>query len=170
MGWNPSNRTPDFPPPKLSIISSIQQVPLFRNEFFLRQKYEIERLTTQEIATQIFSSRTAVATALKMYGIPIRSNEGGHKTRSQLRYGEAWRCRQVVVHQREQENIAKMKKLREQDFSYWKIAAVFNSMKVPTKTGRGRWHARAIQKVLDDSAEGSQREAGRPLPEMNEMW
>jgi hypothetical protein len=45
-----------------------------------------------------------------------------------------------------------MRKLREQGFSYWKIADVFNSMKVPTKTGRGRWHARAIQNVLENAA------------------
>ncbi|MEO5971153.1 MAG: recombinase family protein, partial [Bdellovibrionia bacterium] len=67
-------------------------------------------------------------------------------------YGESWRKRQVIVNQREQENIEKMKTLRVQGFSYWKIAEVFNSMKVPTKTGRGRWHARAIQKNLENES------------------
>ena len=88
---------------------------------------------------------------MRAYGIPIRPNDLEHKNRSQLRYGEAWRKRQVVVHQRERDNIEKMIQLRAQGFSYWKIADVFNSMKIPTKTGRGRWHARAIQKVVDDS-------------------
>jgi hypothetical protein len=42
-----------------------------------------------------------------------------------------------------------MKQLREQGFSYWKIADVLNTMKIPTKTRRGQWLARSVQKVLD---------------------
>jgi AICAR transformylase/IMP cyclohydrolase PurH len=135
----------------LSIITGIQQVPPFRCESFLRQKYEVERLTITEIAAQIFSSRTAVASHLKAYCIPIRPNDIQNKTRAQLKYGEAWRKRQVITHKREQENIVRMGHLRSQGFSYWKIADILNSMKVPTKTGRGRWHARAIQSVLEQN-------------------
>src|SRR5690606_23501184 len=102
---------------------------------------------------------TAVAKHLKAYGIPIRPNDVTNKTRAQLRYGEAWRNRQVVVHRRELENLAKMRKLRDQGFSYWKIADVFNSMKMPTKTGRGRWHARSIQQILDSQKSSMVRDA-----------
>lgn len=151
MGCKSASIALDFPRPRLSMISSIQQLPAYRSESFLRQKYEVERLSIKEIAAQILSSRTAVATSLKAHGIPIRPNDIENKNRSQLRFGEALRNRQVVIHRREQESIGKMRQLRSQGFSYWKIADVFNSMKVPTKTGRGRWHARAIQKVLDDS-------------------
>jgi AICAR transformylase/IMP cyclohydrolase PurH len=130
----------------LSIVSSIQQIPLFRSESYLRQKYEVEKLSTKEIAAEIFSSRTAVSGWLKAYGIPIRTS---YKTASHLRYGEALRRRKVVIHRREQQYIEKMNQLRAQGFSYWKIADVLNSMKIPTKTGRGCWHARSVQQILD---------------------
>ena len=134
------------------MISSVRQLPLYRSECYLRQKYEAERRSIKEIAAEIFSSRSAVAAHLKAYGILIRPADVENKTRSQLRYGEAWRNRQVVAHRRELENVEKMRQLRGRGFSYWKIADVFNSMKVPTKTGRGRWHARAIQKIINDAA------------------
>ena len=153
MGCNSTSVALGFASPRLSIISGIQQIPLFRSESYLRQKYEAEKLSIKEIAAEIFSSRTAVAAHIKAYGIPIRPNDLLHKTRAQLRYGEAWRKRQVAIHQRERDNIEKMRQLRAQRFSYWKIADVFNSMKVPTKTGRGRWHARSIQTVLKSSSE-----------------
>ncbi len=165
MGCKSISIALDFPPPKLSIFSGIRQLPRYRSESFLRQKYLVERLSIKEIAAEIFSSRTAVASALKRFGIPIRPSDVTHKTRAQLRYGEAWRNRQVVVHKREQENLAKMQKLRDQGFSYWKIADVLISMKVPTKTGRGPWHARAIQKMLGDFASIGKPGQGRtPTP------
>ena len=151
MGCTAPNKTGIFPPPKLSIISNIQQVPLFKSESFLRQKYEVERLSVAEIAGQIFSSRTAVAKYLKACNIPIRPNDVENKSRSQLKYGEAWRNRQVVQHKREQQNIQKMKDLRGKGFSYWKIADILNSLKIQTKTGRGSWHARSVQKTLENT-------------------
>ena len=140
-----------FPPLNLSMNSSIRQIPLFQCKSFLHEKYVVEKLSTKEIAAQIFSSRSSVAKHLKLHGIPIRANDVNNKTRSQLRYGEAWRKRTVALHQREMENIEKMRKLRDQGFSYWKIADVFNSLGIRTKTNRGKWHARSIQKILDSS-------------------
>jgi len=54
-----------------------------------------------------------------------------------------------VDHKRELENIKKMKELRERGYSYWKIAEIFNSMKIPTKTKRGKWHAKSIHQILN---------------------
>ncbi|MCX6126171.1 MAG: hypothetical protein NTV34_15675 [Proteobacteria bacterium] len=45
--------------------------------------------------------------------------------------------------------LLKMQNLRSQGFSYWKIADILNTMKVPTKTQRGRRHARSVQQMLD---------------------
>lgn len=53
-----------------------------------------------------------------------------------------------MEHQRELKAIEKMRKLREKGFSYWKIAEVLNAMKVPTKTHKGKWHARTVLSVL----------------------
>ncbi len=33
-------------------------------------------------------------------------------------------------------------------FSYWKISDILNTMNIKTKTGRGRWQARSVQKTL----------------------
>lgn len=57
--------------------------------------------------------------------------------------------RVVRDHKREQEVITKVQDLRQRGFSYWKIAAILNAMKVPTKTRRGRWHARSVQMILE---------------------
>lgn len=140
-----------FPPLQVTKTIQISKPKLHQDRDFLHQKYVVERLSTKEISALIFSSRTTVANALKRFGIAIRPNDVANKNRSQLRYGEAWRKRHVVIHYRELGNIKKMQALRDQDFSYWKIADVFNSMKVPTKTGRGRWHPRVIQTVLENS-------------------
>jgi hypothetical protein len=47
------------------------------------------------------------------------------------------------------ENIERMNRLREQGFSYWKIADILNSMGVPTKTRKGPWQARSVQQILE---------------------
>lgn len=65
-----------------------------------------------------------------------------------MRFGEMLRKRQIVANQRELAAIEKMKALRTQGFSYWKIADVLNTMSVRTKTGRGKWLARSVQKRL----------------------
>ena len=54
----------------------------------------------------------------------------------------------MFEHKREQENIQKMKKLRGKGYSYWKIAEVFNSMKIPTKSRKGSWDPKSIYNIL----------------------
>jgi hypothetical protein len=102
-----------------------------------------------EIADLCFSTRCAVRNSLKRHDIPIKTQEDLGRNKTQLRYGEAYRKRQIVDHKSELEIIEKMSQFRSQGFSFWKIADVLNTMKVPTKTRRGRWHARSVQKVLD---------------------
>ncbi len=41
-----------------------------------------------------------------------------------------------------------MKQLREQGFSYWKIADILNSMNVPTKNRGSRRHPTTVMKIL----------------------
>ena len=50
-------------------------------------------------------------------------------------------------HKRELENIKRMRELRDKGFSYEKIASVFNSMKIPTKTRKGKWHRKTVQSI-----------------------
>ena len=55
--------------------------------------------------------------------------------------------RSLADHKRELEAILKMRKLRDQGFSFWKNAKVLNTMEMPTKNRKGRWHARTIQAI-----------------------
>jgi uncharacterized protein YoaH (UPF0181 family) len=63
-------------------------------------------------------------------------------------YGEAWRNRQVVVHKKEQELIEKMKKLRAEGLSSWKVADVLNAWGIKTKTGKEKWSAKQVHQIL----------------------
>jgi hypothetical protein len=126
-------------------------IPDYLSASFLRQKYEAERLTIAEIAETLGVAESTVHKYLRKHEIPIRGPTG--KSKSRLAYGEAWRDRKVVRHQREQETLQKIVDLRAKGFSYWKIADVLNSMKVPTKTRRGKWHARSVQKILDENSQ-----------------
>jgi hypothetical protein len=137
-----------FPPANILMISCLSEDPLYKNKFFLQQKYVEERLSCEEIAAEIFSARTTVLKYLKIHNIPIR--EIGRNTRRArgLAFGQKIKERSLAEHKREQEAILKMRKLRDQGFSFWKIAKVLNTMEMPTKTRKGRWHARTIQAIL----------------------
>lgn len=131
------------------MISTIQHTPLYKSKEFLYQKYVVEKLSTTEIAQSIFSARSTVVKHLKQFGIPVRES-GNIKKRPGygLAYGKRIINRQEILHKKEQDNIKKMNDLRSQGFSYWKIADVFNSMKIPTQTGKGKWYAKTIHQIL----------------------
>lgn len=137
-----------FPPANISMISCLLEDPLYKNKSFLHQKYVVEGLSCDEIATQIFSARTTVLKYLKIHGIPVREVGSNQKRVRGLAYGQKIKERSLAEHKREQEAILKMRELRDKGFSYWKIADVLNAMKVPTKSRKGKWHARSVQGIL----------------------
>lgn len=130
------------------MISAVCTDQPFKDKSFLHQKYVVESLSCDEIASQIFSARTTVLKYLKIHGIPVREVGTNQKRVRGLAYGQKVKERTLAEHKREQEAIMKMKDLREKGFSYWKIADVLNAMKVPTKTRKGRWHARSVHAIL----------------------
>jgi hypothetical protein len=130
------------------MFSSIIQDQPFKSKSFLQQKYVQEGLSCGEIATQIFSARTTVLKYLKLHGIPVRESGCNQKRKRGLAYGKKTESRSVVDHVRELENTKKMWELRDKGFSYWKIAEVFNTLKIPTKTRKGKWHAKTIHQIL----------------------
>lgn len=138
-----------FPPANISMISTVCTDQPFKDKSFLHQKYVVEGLTCDEIASQIFSARTTVLKYLKIHGIPVREVGSNQKRVRGLAYGKKIKERALAEHKREQEAILKMRELRDKGFSYWKIAEVLNAMKVPTKTKRGRWHARTVLSILN---------------------
>jgi predicted DNA-binding protein YlxM (UPF0122 family) len=131
-----------------SVIFDFRTTPFYKDESFLRENYLEKGLNISELAELCFSSRAAVRNSLKRFGIPIKTQDQLLKTHQRLKYGEMRRKREIVANQRELQAIEKMKALRGQGFSYWKIADVLNAMGVRTKTGRGKWQARSVQKTL----------------------
>ena len=130
------------------MISNLSEDPLYKNKFFLHQKYVVEGLSCEEIASQIFSARTTVLKYLRIHGRPIREVGTNQKRVRGLAYGMKVKERSLAEHKREQEAVLKMRELRDKGFSYWKIADVLNTMKVTTKTRKGRWHARTVLAIL----------------------
>ena len=139
---NPLSRPPVEVPKYLELTHK----PQYRNEDYLRQKYVVEGYSCNEISELLTSSRSTVLKHLKRAGIPIRHAD--QKTKSRIGFGEAWRNRQVVAHQRELELIQKMQNLRKKKLSYWKIAEMLNAWGIPTKTRKGSWSAKQVHQIL----------------------
>ena len=141
--------TTKCPPVESQMITSISCLPPFLSKAFLQQKYEVEMLSTRQISRLILSARSTVAKYLKLYGVVLRSEDEAHRlNKGQAGFGEKKGSIGFKAHQREQVCIQKMASLRSKGFSYWKIAAVLNSMGVPTKTRRAKWQAATVMKIL----------------------
>jgi hypothetical protein len=56
--------------------------------------------------------------------------------------------RQLAAHKREQTYILKMQKLRAEGFTYEQIAQALNSLGIPTKTHKGKWHRKTVNAIL----------------------
>jgi hypothetical protein len=145
-GWRSSIRT-TFPPLEFSIIKPFCAIPIYKDASFLHQKYVVDRFSTEEIAKQISSSRPTILKWLKKHEIAVRP-AGSNVRRRNLAYGLRLKRRKEIPHKREQKIIEKMKKLRAKGLSYWKIAAAFNDLKIPTKSRNTKWRARTIQKII----------------------
>ncbi len=137
-----------FPPVEIVDTIDFYHTPLFKDKSFLYQKYVVEGRSCDEIAAQIFSARTTILKYLKAHKIPVKEVGQNIIKRRHVAYGKRMLRRTEVTHLKELATINKMHVLRNQGFSYWKIADILNSMGIRTKTNRGRWHARTIQKIL----------------------
>ncbi|MGB0453773.1 MAG: recombinase family protein [Bacteriovoracaceae bacterium] len=132
-------------------MTNIIQLPVkneWRNKELLYQKYVVERRSLNELAVEFKVARQTISKQMKEFGISVRKSGANVERKRGLAYGEKCRDRKLKVHKREMENIQKMKDLRDKGFSYWKIADIFNSMAVPTKTRKGKWHAKTIHQIL----------------------
>jgi AICAR transformylase/IMP cyclohydrolase PurH len=99
-------------------------------------------------STDFFRQDNSFKVSLKLHNILIREVGINIKRVRGLAYGQKVKERTLTEHKREQEVILKIRELRNKGLSYWKIVDVLNTMKVPTKTRKGRWHARTIQAIL----------------------
>lgn len=63
--------TEKCPPNNLLMKSGICNTPLYKNKNFLHQKYVVEGLSSRKIAAIIGSSKTAVISNIKKFGLPV---------------------------------------------------------------------------------------------------
>lgn len=123
--------------------------PLYLNQEYLQKKYVDENLSADEVASEIGCAMSTVLKHLKKYGILVRESGENIRPKRHLPFGKKIVGRSVEDHKREQEVLKQVKELRDQGHRYWKIVKILNTLKVRTKTGRGRWHARSVMAVLN---------------------
>jgi hypothetical protein len=149
--WGHEGNVNQIPFPLIQVFKNIKlSAPkLYLDPGYLRRKYVEERLSAAEIATQCFSSKAAVLSSLKRNGIQVRGSGKNIRRVRNIAFGRRISDRREVVHKREQELITKMKALRAEGLSYWKIAGVLNAWDIPTKTRKGKWSAKQVHQILN---------------------
>ena len=145
MGCSTDTINTFFQPVESTIIINLRSNTLYKSKAYLHQKYIVEGLSCQQIADNAGCARTSVLKFLKEFGFETKKPGSNLNRKRGLAYGQYSGERN---HKRELENIKKMRELRGKGFSYEKIASVFNSMKIPTKTRRGKWHRKTVQSIL----------------------
>jgi hypothetical protein len=140
----PGDNVTSFSSTKIEMISSVQYIPLVKQESFLRLKYLQEGLSPRQIAALTFSSRQTVVKYLKLAGIPLRMDD-------QIRvlpFGKKWRLNRITIHEQELATIEKARQLRAEGLPYDKIAKVMSMMRLRTKRGGVKWHAKTVRDII----------------------
>jgi hypothetical protein len=132
------------PPSEIQVISHIKRIPLLKLPSFLHQKYIVESLTINQIATLTLSSRSTVIKYLNAAEIPIREEE--HR-RGGSAFGERKFNGRYIPNKTELDLIEKMMTLRKQGLTFHKIAEILQGLSLPTKRN-GKWTGRSIQRIF----------------------
>jgi phosphopentomutase len=132
-------------------MTNIIQLPTkneWRNKELLHQKYVVARRSLNELAVEFGVARQTISKQMKKFGIKTRVSGTVQNRKRGLAYGKKVKDREIVIHQREQEVIEKIKELRDQGFSYHKIADVLNVMGIKTKSRKVKWSGKTVWQVL----------------------
>lgn len=147
MAHHFSIKTNFSPPREISMISIVQDEPLYRNKVFLQQKYLSEGLSAGQIAREISSARSTVVSNLIENGVdlskPLYSSRKG-----QLAYGEKLLKGRLVPHLREQKHIQQMVEMRTAGASFGQIAIWLSKEKIPTKNKVTNWDRPTVFKII----------------------
>ncbi len=136
---------------KATIESVIYVQPLFKDESVLRSLYLDKMLSPVEIARQLASSRQSVKKYLLSFGIPLRAEDQRRMCRRRFEIRSSAESA-AQPSKAAQETLRTMCSLRAQGLSYEKIATVLNEMGRKTKTGKGKWYANTVFKILHRKA------------------
>jgi site-specific DNA recombinase len=136
----------DFPPDQISNFIEFNVIPLYRQESFLRTEYLEKGRSIHEIASEIFASRSAVSASMRRLGIPFRT--GDQIQEGQLAFGQRIKNGHRICHKKENDTLRHMSDLRQQGFSYHKIADILNTLAIPTKCRKSKWHGTTVMNIL----------------------
>ena len=135
-------------PFELTEIIDFNYIPKFMDKEFLHDRYIKKKLTSDEIAAEICSSRSTVLKYLKEFGIPTRERSYVKRSKNTA-YGQEIKNFKTVEIESENRRIEDMKKLLDKGYSYRKIAEILNDLNVPTKQGKSLWDAKVIHQILN---------------------
>lgn len=142
-------KTTGVPLPESTVFSTFNCIPESLSKSFLWQKYIVEMNSISRVSKQICSAKETVRRHLLLYGIPLRPTDVKQRlNKGQIGYGEKRIKSLIQRNNQELVIIEKMKALRAQGFSYWKIADILNSMSIPTKSRVAKWQAATVMKIL----------------------
>jgi proline dehydrogenase len=133
--------------PKIDIITTTYITSSPINENVLKQKYEVERLSMREVATQLASSKTTIRKYLLKYNIPIRETGKASNLDSRV-YGQKKISNKKMDHKREQRVIDSIIKMHKEGLSCRATSRVLNEMKTPTKKQGKKWHHDTVSKII----------------------
>ena len=139
-------------PPRAQVADLVRyrEIPAYRIQSYLHQKYVAEGLSTRQIAAENLTSKFVVQGQLKQFGIPLRP---AHKTGTQnasARYGTR-RCKGKLI-----ENLAEVRVIKavvdmhQQGMSLRQIAKFLSQIGVPTKQRGKAWHPEMIKRILSN--------------------
>ena len=148
--WLPeSNQSqPDFPSQEVTEIIKFPVLPKHRDESFLHKQYVEEGLSASQIARDLSISKSAILNVLKKAGIELANEPRPTQRRGQMLYGKKVVNGKVVDHFGEMQNIEKMIQLRNDGYSYHKIASILNTMNVATKSRKAKWQGATVMKII----------------------
>ncbi len=133
----------------LALSFEYNRFPAWKEKEILHQKYVIEGLSCKEIADQFGTARSTILKYLKLNSIEIRGTGTNQKRKRGVAFGKKVVSGKVVNNENEALIIEKVKRLRDQELSYRKIAEVLNIMEYSTKTRKGVWSGKSVWQILN---------------------
>jgi transposase len=134
------------------VITPFYIEELYRNKFFLTQKYVLEGLSARQISTQLGCSKSAVLEALANFDIEIRAANLPHGHPSQPRFGQRYQKKKLIKHKDEKRVIKVVSRLRQKGLSLREIARILNEMKISTKCRGKAWHPEMVRRILQSNS------------------
>jgi hypothetical protein len=142
-------KTINMSSPKIKIISYIKTKSSYRNEAFLKQKYEVERLSARQIAILIGCGHSTINTALEKMGLKKERRFSGH-----VPYGYKMVFGKRVEHTREQNIIKQMTAKYEKGWSGTKIASWLDERKIKPPASEKNWYSGTVLALIRREQQG----------------